>query len=219
MKKAFKIITIILSIILLKLLITYTLNEIIILNYEKENYNTTLLKPLYILNINEPYIVYYNEGNILYRKKEYDKAIDRYNEALDRNPPEKRVCDIRINKSLALVYNIKTTDKNEIYNELEEAKNNLYKNGCANKENDNGKSEDAEKLEEEIKKLQEQQKNSSDDNKDNQNDQNNENDDTETPDVEDQLKENERNANESRQDSLNSSENVGNFSYFSGKRW
>ena len=118
-----------------------------------------------------------------------------------------------------MVYKIDSKDNNVIYNELEEAKQNLYKDGCANKNNDDGKSKEAEKLEEEIKKLQEKQKNNSDmqDNQNNNND--NENDEYETPNVEDELKDKERQANESRQDDMQSSENIGSFSYYNGRRW
>ena len=62
MKKILKIIFIILLIILIKLILSFSINEIIILNYNNKVYNKTLIKILYILNFNQPYIAYYNEG-------------------------------------------------------------------------------------------------------------------------------------------------------------
>ena len=215
MRKLLKVLVVIFSILLFKFIFTYTINEIIIDNYNASKYDSKLIKFLYVFNINEPYIVYYNDGNILYRKKKYDEAIKKYDEALEKNVPEKRVCDIRINKSLAMVYKIKSKDKEKIYNELEVAKKNLYEDGCANPNDDNGKSADAEKLEEEIKKLQDELDKENPDDPDNGND-NNEDD---TPDVEDIIKERERKANSSRQDDIANSEYIGHYEYYSGKKW
>lgn len=114
--------------------------------------NKTLVKALYLFNFNQPYIAYYNDGNILYKTEKYDQAIKKYQKALTKNPPQKRVCDIRINLSLAIIKKIDYTNYETAFNELEEAKNNLYNNNCASATDSSGNSQDAEKLEEEIKK-------------------------------------------------------------------
>ena len=72
MKKLLKILLIPLFIILMRLVLSFVINEIIIYNYQRNRYNETLIKTLYLLNINQPYIVYYNEGNILYKNEEYN---------------------------------------------------------------------------------------------------------------------------------------------------
>lgn len=154
MKKILKMLLIICIIILIKLLLSFSINEIIILNYNNKIYNSILVKTLYIFNFNESYIAYYNEGNILYQKKKYDKAIKNYYKSIEKKPPQKKICDIRINLSLSMIKNISSTDYKTIYDQLEEAKGNLYKNNCANAINNKGYSQDAEKFEEEIKKMQ-----------------------------------------------------------------
>ncbi len=202
MKKILKIILISLSIILIKLLVTFTINEIIIINYNNKIYNRVMVKSLYFLNFIESYIVYYNDGNILYQNNEFEEAILKYQKALEKNPPQNKVCDIRINLSLSLIKNISSNSYNEIYAQLQEAKNNLYNNSCASSIDDSGYSKEAEKLEKEITDLQNQLKN----------EENQEN-------VEEQLKEIEKKANQNRQSDLNEYENMGNYSYYSGKRW
>ena len=84
MKKILKITLIKLLLILIKLILSFSINEIIIRNYNNSIYNSTLIKSLYILNITEPYIAYYNEGNILYKKENYKEALNKYNKALKK---------------------------------------------------------------------------------------------------------------------------------------
>lgn len=218
MKRVLKVLIVILSIILLKLVLSFTINEIVKSNFKREVYNSKLVKLLYIFNVNESYIAYYNDGNISYKKGDYDRAYNNYEDALDRNPPKERVCDIRINMSLSLIYNIKSEDKKTINDELEEAKQNLYQDGCANVDDDNGYSKDAEKLEEEIKKLQEQL-NNSDDGSGDDDDSQGQDDDTNTKEIEEKLKEIEKEARGSRDSDMNDSEYIGNYKYYSGKRW
>ena len=221
MKRFLKILIIIFSVILIKLVLFTVLNETIKVNFHNGVYNSKLIKVLYFLNVNESYIVYYNDGNLLYKKNNYDEAIKKYDESLKRKPPKKRVCDIRINKSLAMVNRIKSKDNKTIYDELEKAKENLYEDGCANKEDDNGESEKAEGLEKEIQKLQDELDNSSssDDSDDQNQTDNSENENDDTKYVEQDLKEIQKEASQSREEDMKNSEYIGNFKYYSGKRW
>lgn len=221
MKKTLKIFFAILLIILVKLLLSFTINEIIIVNYKNNVYNTNLIKTLYLFNFNQSYIAYYNDGNILYKNNNFEKAIDKYEKAIDRKPPQKKVCDIRINLSLAMIKTIDTTNSNDAFDKLEEAKNNLYNNNCANPTDDSGSSKEAEEFEEEIKKLEEQLENGTDDNSssnDNQEDDSNDEKD-EYSDIEQEIKENEKKANSSRQSDITNYENLDDYEYYSGKRW
>ena len=220
MKKILKIIFIILLIILIKFIYSFTINEIIIFNYNKKIYNTSLIKTLYILNFNQPYIAYYNEGNILYNKENYKEAINKYNKAISKNPPQDKVCDVRINLSLSIIKNITSNDYKTVYNELEKAKNNLYNNNCANPIDNSGYSPDAEKLEEEIKDLQnninvEFIKIKSDDTNAQEEEEKNE----DYSDIEEELKQIEKESRADRETDLSSYENIGNSSYYSGKNW
>ena len=219
MKKALKIILVIFLIIFLKLSFSYAINEIIIYNYNAGKYNNNLVKLLYVFNFHQPYIAYYNEGNILYQKNNYDEAIAKYNEALNKRPPLKRVCDIRINLSLAIIKNININNKTEDLQKLEEAKNNLYENNCANPIDDSGNSKDAEKLEEEINELEKQLEDNSNDSSPDDNNTNGEEENKNTQNIEEKLKEQKKKSNSSRQEDLTTYENMEDYEYYSGKRW
>lgn len=223
MKKILQLVLIILGIILIKLIFTFSINEIIIWNYNNNIYNTTLIKLLYPFNINQAYIVYYNDGNLLYKKEKYTEAIEKYNKAITKNPPQNKICDIRINLSLAMIKEIDNSyDYKAAYDQLEDAKNNLYNNNCANSVDSSGYSQDAEKLEEEIKELQNQLNNSSNSNKKQDNEEQDDNTDEEQEDysdIEEELKEIEKQSNANRQSDMTTYENMGDYSYYSGKRW
>lgn len=218
MKKTLKILSIILSLILLRLLISFTVNEIIKINYNNNIYNSHLVKTLYLFNFNQPYIAYYNEGNILYKTEKYDDASKKYRKSLEKNPPQSKVCDIRINLSLTLIKQIDSSNYKTVYNKLEEAKNNLYINNCASETDDSGYSNDAEKLEEEIKKLQSELNSSPSSNPSNDKDKEPE-DKKDYSDIEEKLKEIEKDSNASRQSDMDIYENMGDYSYYSKKRW
>ncbi len=220
MKKVIKYILILLSIVLFKLLVFTTINEIIILNYNNNVFDKTLVKTLYFLNINESYIAYYNDGNILYNTGKYKEAIEKYEESLEKHPPEKRVCDVIINKSLAMIKIIdKTFDKKQTFDQLDAAKNNLYRFDCASDIDDSGKSEDAEKLEEEIKKLLEEQKSSPKPKPDPEEPEKPQEQPQDPDGVEEELKKTNKKAGNSRSERADSSENIGDYSYYSGKKW
>lgn len=216
MKKILKLILIIIIIILVKLVLSFMINELIINNYNNKIYNSNLVKVLYLFNYNEPYIVYYNHGNILVQKKDYDKAITKYNDALNKKPPQKRICDIRINLSIAMIKNIKSKDYNTVYNELEKAKNNLYNNKCANSIDDNGYSKEAEKLEKEIRQLQENLGNNTDP-LPNEPDSDEPNEPKEDPELEGKLDELKKRGRSNREKELPNYD--GNGSYYTGKKW
>ena len=215
MKKMIKIFFIINALILIRLISSLMINNIIKEDYKKQVYDSKLIKSLYIFNFNQPYIAYYNEGNILYNLEEYEKAKEKYEQALSKRPAKEKVCLIRVNLSLAIIKAIDTS----AFNQLEEAKNNLYNNNCANPIDDSGYSKKAEQLEEEIKKLEEQLKNQTTNN--NQVNKENKNESNKTTDssVEAKLKEIEKKAYSSRQEDLTTSEELSDYSYYSGKKW
>ena len=219
MKKTFRIILIIFIVILFKLIFSYSLNSFIISNYDKEVYNNKLIKFLYIGNFPESYIAYYNEGNILYKQEKYQKALDKYQKALRKWPSKKRVCDIRVNISLSMLKLIDTNQENEkILNELKAARENLYENGCANEDDDSGKSYWAEELEEEIRKLEEQyQQNNGGSGDDSNNEPQNEPEDDDYSDLEEEYRERERKSNESRQEDLDDYQS--DYHYYDGDKW
>ena len=92
---------------------------------------------------------------MFYQKGKYSKAITSYETALEKHPPIKKKCDIRINLSIALIQNINAKEKAEILEKLKEARENLYNDHCADPEDNSGESQDAETLEEAIKEMEE----------------------------------------------------------------
>lgn len=219
MKKMIKIFFIINALILIRLISSLMINNIIKEDYKKQVYDSKLIKSLYIFNFNQPYIAYYNEGNILYNLEEYGKAKEKYEQALSKRPAKGKVCLIRVNLSLAIIKAIDTSDYKNAFNRLEEAKNNLYNNNCANPIDDSGYSKKAEQLEEEIKKLEEQLKNQTNNNNQVNKEDKNESNKTTDPSVEAKLKEIEKKAYSSRQEDLTTSEELSDYSYYSGKKW
>ena len=152
MKKIYIILTIILSLILIKLVVTYSINQKVITEYEKGVYRKDLISFLKKTNWNEPCIVYYNEGNIYFQEKNYNKALKSYEKALRKKPNKKQVCDIRINITLVLLEESKkTTDNDKLLKELKKARENLYIDHCAEEYSDQGDSLEAEELEQDIK--------------------------------------------------------------------
>ena len=101
-KKLLLIIIIICVIVLLKLIVKMLLNDSFIRNYpdKEQEYR---LKINTLVNIYEPYIVYYNYGNYLYQKEKYDEAYEKYIKALEYNIPNDNVCKINYNLGLTLV--------------------------------------------------------------------------------------------------------------------
>lgn len=135
----------------------YAYNEHIISKYEDKNYSQDL-DILTHTNIIEPYVVYYNNGNIHYQSGEYEAAIDDYKEALERKPDHGGIeCDIRVNLALAVIEKL-PDDYSEPENidqsieTLQEAKGYLLKEDCA-KDDGHGHDKDAQKLKEEIDEL------------------------------------------------------------------
>ncbi|MEE3343300.1 MAG: tetratricopeptide repeat protein [Bacilli bacterium] len=211
MKKILKMLLIFLIVVLIKLVSTFMINGIIIFNYNHGIYNSMLVKSLYFLNISEPYIAYYNEGNIMYKKKDYDGAIKKYKEAISLNPPHDKVCDVRINLAMAMINNIDINNYNEAYDTLEEAIYVLYKDKCAGIDGDN---KEAQELEAEIEQLKEELNNNSNE----KNNTEKKEPEEEESEVEEELKEIEKNSNGNRQEELNEYENMGG-DYYSGKNW
>lgn len=147
-------------------------NGIIVYCYKNANY-TMIVEPLMVFNWNEPYIAYYNKGNICYQKENYLDAIEAYNMALKKNPPEEKECAIRINIALTMLATIKDSYQNPTYVDecltvLYEAREVLLENGCATAEGE-GHSKKAEQLREEIEaminELEQKQSESEDDKK------------------------------------------------------
>ena len=113
---------------------------------------------LLTFNCFEPYIVHYNNGNLLYMNSLYLEAVEEYKTSLTFSGiPEDRDCSIRINLALALLGSL-GDDYEEPENiahaieVLNEARDVLLENGCASDDGE-GHSKKAQELKEYIDEL------------------------------------------------------------------
>ncbi|MBO4747462.1 MAG: hypothetical protein J5607_05340 [Clostridiales bacterium] len=147
---------VVLGLLLFKFAFTYGYNEWVISKYEDEDYseNFALLE---VMNVSEPYIVYYNNGNVMYQRMDYEAALEYYEKALDNNPPEGKECAIRINMALTKLKFLpedytnpeKIDDSIEL---LEDCLDILSEDDCANEYGD-GHNNRAQRLYDEIKDI------------------------------------------------------------------
>lgn len=205
-----KLFLILLTILFLNTLYTYLLNESFIAENKKGIYNEKKIEKLKTRKTLEDYIANYNEGNMYFQKGEYEKARKSYEEALQKNPPKRRVCDIEINLSLTYVKQA-TNNEEEI---LKKARETLYLNHCADEKDKSGISMDAENLEEEIKKLEAKETNG-----EKQEQTSSHNNSSNQENKAQELKERNKEAKKSRQSSMASDENLDNFDFYYGKNW
>ena len=158
--------------------IRYFMNSKFLSAYEAGNYETETEEKLKKLNIIEPYLPYYNLGNVAYKEGDYNRAISYYKQALEKNPPKYKECPIRINLALAMIAKIDFQDlstEKKLQNAIQTlraARVVLTSHGCAGPVEDDGHSEEAEQLKKDIDKLLEQLENPPDQDENQDQDQN-----------------------------------------------
>ena len=229
MKKIIKILLLVLFIIIVLIFFfflgRFAMNEIIISNYEKEVYDSNLLKILEKINIDEKYVIYYNEGNILYKKEKYKEAEDKYRRALKEKIPKDRYCLVVDNLSLSIINQV-TEDSNcdEMKKLYEKAKEELETSKCII-ENDDSKILYVE-INNYLIQLEETCKggDSEEDDEDDSEDDGDDNGDSEDEDESDaekerqkEIEERNKRAEEERSDSEERQGSFGN--YYDGKTW
>lgn len=225
MQKLFTTIWILLIACLLCLIVNFTANEAMIKNYNAGIFTENKLA---LPGFSESYISYYNEGNVYYRKGDFNAAIEAYQNALERHPSQYKECMIRINLALAMVTpmdpaEMTDSDIADAIQILEDAKQILCADGCA-AENGNGHNKDAQTLkedidrfEEELKKRQENQSESSTDDKESE--QKPEQNAEDVQDIQKQLEEIQKQSNEERNQNLSEIEHLDNFDFYDGETW
>lgn len=225
MKKLFTTVWILLIGCFLCLIINFSANEMFIKNYNAGNYTENKLE---VLGFYEPYISYYNKGNVYFKKGDYDAAAKAYKNALAKHPSHSKECMIRINLALAMVTPIDPSELTESEIDdtiqlLEDAKQVLYDHGCA-AEDGNGHNKDAQTLKEDIDRFEEELKQRQEDQSETNSDDNNtedtsEQDEQKEQDIQEQLEEIQKQSNEERSQGLSENENVGNFDFYTGAKW
>lgn len=99
MKKVLNIIWIMLFCLLIVLLVNYSNNEKMISKFNNKVYE---LNKTSSLGFMEPYISYYNAGNVYYMRKDYAKAENQFKKAVSLLPPKGRNSKVRINLALSI---------------------------------------------------------------------------------------------------------------------
>lgn len=157
-KKILTILEVLLLLILIKLVATFVINEIFIKKYDNGTYDIKSIKILSFANFPESYIVHYNRGNVYYQNEQFTDAIEEYNKALEKHPTKKKECSIRINLALATLQALSGSDNSEENRNrnieiLKSARGILCEKNCAGENDNNGHSEEAEKLKADIDRM------------------------------------------------------------------
>lgn len=202
-----------------KLAFNYIYNGFVTYCYHQQDYSVSV-KPLMLFNWSQPYIAYYNQGNISYKNNNFSDAMISYEKALKLNPPEEKECAIRINLALAMLATLgedyAAPENVEVSLEiLKEAREVLLENGCATESGD-GHSEKAEQLKEEIEamieQLEQQEPSESGDSKETEDEkeqeEQKEEEDNFEQDVKKTLQEQQSKANQERKESIDYYEDI-----------
>ncbi len=210
---------IILILAAIKLIYNQLLNTFLINDYNNNKYNEDYAKALTYINFPQKYIAHYNYGNVLYKKGEYEEAIEKYEKALKGIIPKNKECNIRINYALAICKTVEVdeSDSKSIKDAIqtyEKAIEALTEKGCANKDNDNGHNKKSEQLKKDIQKEIERLKkleNSSSDSTAEEKEEGKEINETET--IESKMQDIKENALQDQREVESKYKNYGNFDY------
>lgn len=119
--------------------------------------------------LSDRYVPNYNLGHSAYQAKDYDRAIDYYDQALSYKPKWHRECPIRINLTLSMLREIDYSDKSQAtIDALKEARAVLCADGCADPNGEPGKGghdRDAIRLRDEIDQVLQDMENNQDQDK------------------------------------------------------
>lgn len=190
------------AIILGFFLVRHLMNASFLDKYDKGVYATKNEEKLKKVNVVEGYLPYYNLGNVYYKEEKYDDAIASYKKALEYHPSHGKECSVRINLALAMIKKIKfdaiatEKDRDRAIDQLLAARAVLCEEGCADADDDNGHSEEAEKLKKDIDDMIEQLKNPPESDNQNQDDQ----DDNQNQDNQDQNQDQQQNQDQSQRE-------------------
>ncbi|MBR6166317.1 hypothetical protein IKQ65_01645 [Candidatus Saccharibacteria bacterium] len=98
-------------------------------------------------NLLEPYIAYYNAGTASIQQNNAKEAEKELRQSLANNPPQHKVCHVRVNLSYSIEMQADDARANERLDEalalLSKAEGVLYENGCASKDNTKEPSKDS----------------------------------------------------------------------------
>ena len=125
---------------------TWIYNLAYLISYTNKNYPIAhgVTETRYLINVLEPYIASYNQGNAHMLTGEFKKAEDRYTDSLRNNPPDNKICTISENLSLSIEKQADEKLGLEMFSEAiilySKAEAVLYTQGCAGINDEQGKS-------------------------------------------------------------------------------
>ena len=217
-KKILIIVYIILICITLKLLYNITINSILINRYNNGEYSESQAKALKFLNFNQSYVANYNYGNILYQNGKYEDAQKEYRNALDGIVPKNKECNIRINYALAICKTVSVNEEeqssiNSAIEKYESAIEILIQKGCANKNDNNGHNQKAEKLKNDIQNEIDRLKNLQKDNNNNNEQEKEEKKQKNIDTIKEEMKNIKENATQEQREMESQYKNYGNYDY------
>ncbi len=139
------------------LLVNYIDNENNRKAYDNGEYS---IRTFNSLGVTQSYIEPYNEGCMYYQEGDYEKAIEKFREALEKNPGHDNdiECSIRINLALSMIApidikNANPEEKEAILVIIKEAKKVLCDEECAHMDDEDGHNKEAQKLKDELDQM------------------------------------------------------------------
>lgn len=137
---ALSVISVAVAVIGILIIIRSAVNALFLYNYDHGSYQTIAEYTVDNIAVGENYVIPYNLGNAEYQRRNYEKAIPYYWEALSKKMPEtEEECKVRVNLALSMCHTIDfdsldVTDADavmEAISVLVEARYVLTEKGCA----------------------------------------------------------------------------------------
>ena len=161
---ALRVISIAIAVIGVLIIIRSVVNALFLYSYDRGSYQTIAEYTVDNIAVGENYVIPYNLGNAEYQRRNYEKAIPYYWEALSKKMPEtEEECKVRVNLALSMCHtidfdNLDVTDPDavmEAISVLLEARYVLTEKGCASEPvgSYDGHYENADKLRNDIDKM------------------------------------------------------------------
>ena len=161
---ALRVVSIAVAVIGILILVRSVVNALFLYNYDRGSYQTIAEYTVDNIAVGENYVIPYNLGNAEYQRRNYEKAIPYYWEALSKKMPEtEEECKVRVNLALSMCHTIDfdsldVTDPDavmEAISVLIEARYVLTEKGCASEPvgSYDGHYENADKLRNDIDEM------------------------------------------------------------------
>ena len=164
LRGALRVVSIAVAVIGILIIIRSAVNALFLYNYDHGSYQTIAEYTVDNIAVGENYVIPYNLGNAEYQRRNYEKAISYYWEALSKKLPEtEEECKVRVNLALSMCHTIDfdsldVTDADavmEAISVLVEARYVLTEKGCASEPvgSYDGHFENADKLRNDIDEM------------------------------------------------------------------